>query len=359
VVGGGIATVQHAGSFQLGGTITVDRFGSLDLNGHKQDVNHPPLLLLNGGRVQTGTGILLLPAGADIVVSPGIIGASFISGNLGLDVGPHHVTVSSREFGASGPECTIDAVVSQISPDGGLVKDGSGRLVLDAVNTYRGTTVVAGGTLEVDGTLEQSQIEVTSGLLQGEGTAGPILLNGSNAVVAPHFPSGSLACDGLAADPVGGGIVRIEIDGTKAGTEYDQLFVRGPCNLSNITLNASLNFSSAPGDVFNIIPATPDNPPQGIINGLPPDTVFHISDEPFTVDYAGAGGFAVVLTHASSLTVASSVWTNSFGGDWSNPLNWDSHTVPAFASATVTNNGSYTITNGANVTITKFIYANP
>ncbi len=71
-----------------------------------------------------------------------------------------------------------------------------------------------------------------------------------------------------------------------------------------------------------------------------------ISKRPYLIASLLAA-LAVVNLHASTLT-----WTNTSGGVWSAPLNWDAHFVPRpFDSVNITGAGTYTVTVDTNVTI--------
>src|SRR5213075_539723 len=102
-VAGSATTVRLFSGFTIIGSVTVNRGGLWDLNGFNESFSvaalegHPPITLNGGADVQTGAGTLFLPLGGDVVVNPGsVIGASsLISGNLGLDPGPHRFIVQS------------------------------------------------------------------------------------------------------------------------------------------------------------------------------------------------------------------------------------------------------------------------
>ncbi len=96
--------------------------------------------------------------------------ASTISAtNVGVDNATFNVTKGPGAIDLNVTGNLVDAFGS-----GGLTKAGNGVMVLAASNTYTGPTTVAGGTLEISGSLNgASQINVTSGTL---------LLSGNNAV---------------------------------------------------------------------------------------------------------------------------------------------------------------------------------
>ena len=157
--GGGLlgvaATVRHFAGSTIGGSVTVNRGGLWDLNGFTEGFTvaqlqgRPPLTLNDGGDAQTGAGTLTLPAGGDVVVNPGSgLGfTSFLSGNLGLDPGPHRFVVQSGVsiIGLSFPELDVSAAIRQTSTAADLVKEGFGEMRLGTSNSFSGSVTVNGG----------------------------------------------------------------------------------------------------------------------------------------------------------------------------------------------------------------------
>jgi len=362
----GPAIVRQFSSFTIVGSISVGTGGLWDLNGHAEGFSVPdlhgdaPLTFRNGGRLQTGLGILYLPVGGDVIVNPGLFGSE-ISGNIGLDPGPHHFVVGRSFSGVT--ECVIEPgfTISQTSTAADLIKDGTGTLILSATNSYTGSTKVTDGVLQIEGVQSppRSSIQVSGGILQGAGALGPVLLDGASAVVAPHVSTGIMICDDFAASISGSGTLQVQINGSQPGSGYDQLLVRGICNLSGISLKGSLNFPSAVGDQFTIVQTSPDDPVEGAFNNLPEGALLTLSGELFSISYAAGGGTQVVLTHLSQLAAPTSIWVNNQGGDWNNPANWSTQSVPIGLNAAVTNNGFYTITNQTNISLAQFYYSNP
>ena len=85
------------------------------------------------------------------------------------------------------------------TPDGGLLKLGSGTLTLSAINTYTGPTVVSNGTLLILATVANANsgpgaITVLAGAALGgnAGIGGPVTIN-DGAALSPSFGIGSLA----------------------------------------------------------------------------------------------------------------------------------------------------------------------
>lgn len=104
----------------------------------------------------------------------------------------------------------FDSVWSNdISGKGGLIKSGSGQLVLSGANTYQGATKVAAGKLTVNGTLRHSDLTVErDGALGGTGTLGNVTAAGT---VQPGNSIGTLTVEGDYTQ-MAGSTLEIEMD---------------------------------------------------------------------------------------------------------------------------------------------------
>jgi autotransporter-associated beta strand protein len=361
------ATVRHLTASGINGGVTVDHAGLWDLNGQTARFSiaalqgQPPLLLKNGGKVTMGSGMLVLPTGGDIVVSPGFASGSVITGRIGMDPGLHHLTVNGHNLSSThGTELTVVGDISETSPVASLEKDGVGTLRLTGANSYSGATVLANGTLQVDGTQAQSPVQVQPGTrLLGAGIVGSIDFTGSSGVVQAGAGPGILTCGNFSAQATGSGVLSVQLNGPDPGIGYDQLDVHGTVNLSGIALNATLNFLPADTNQFVLIKNDGTDPVIGTFNGLPEATAVTLAGEQFVVSYTGGDGNDVVLRHLSALAVVAGVWVNPLGGDWNEPTNWDTQSVPGGSNATITNNGTYSITNNVDTSIARLFYGNP
>ena len=360
------STVRQLSGFSIVGSVTVNRGGLWDLNGQAEGFSIPdlqgdlPLTLRDGGRVQTGTGALYIPTGGDIEVIPGLAGISTITGNLGLDPGPHNFIVVGRSYTAAGPECSISANISQTSTAAQLIKTATGTLVLSGANTYTGNTIVSNGTLEIDGLQPKSLAQVYGGTLQGHGTVGPLEMNDPSGVVDPVGSPSTFICNNFNGGPTPGGTLEIYLAGTKAGAGYSQIQAHGFVTLTDLNLDASLDFFSVPGDQFKIIE---NDGPLGVIgafNGLPEGFIFPVSGELFQISYVGGSGQDVVLTHLSATNQANVAnWINGAGGDWNTAANWDTQTVPNGGNAVVAIGTPSVISNGASAALSQLFYNSP
>jgi autotransporter-associated beta strand protein len=189
-----------------------------------------------------------------------------------------------------------------IGGTGSLTKRGVGGLRLTASNTYTGTSCVSEGKLQVDGFQPQSRVYVNGGTLLGMGTVGHVDFGGSGQI-APGAGPGILATSNFNASAGGSGALVVELNGNTAGTQYDQLNVRGSVRLTGLTLQLSPNFSFNPtvGDTFTIINNDGLDPVTGTFPGLPQGAELNAGGKKFTVNYSGGDGNDVVLTSRASL----------------------------------------------------------
>lgn len=300
--------VEQGSSFSIVGSVTVNAGGLWDLAGQSEGFDlpnlqgRPPVTLNGGGSIQTGSGIFFLPVGGDIVVNPGLLGSSTISGRIGLDPGTHHFVVGRHTFAlASGPDCNVTAAISETSTAADLQKQGTGLLRLAATNSHRGTTLISGGTLQLDGVQPQSLVSISDGgRLQGVGVAGSIELLGPTATVAPGSGPGLLTCNNFILGTVQHGVLQIELNGPGLGAQYDQVSARGTVNLTGLTLQAFLGFTSSVGQQFTIINNDGVDPIIGTFDGLPQNASFSIGGERFSITYTGGTGNDVVLTRLTT-----------------------------------------------------------
>lgn len=152
---------------------------------------------------------------------------------------------------------TLRATDLSLNSAGGLTKLGTGTLILSASNTYIGTTNIINGTLEVDGSLANTAVNVQAGAtLAGKGT---IANSGTNSVsINGTIAPGNASTDAtLTTGPMiwnSGGDYLWKVSqlpsgspSSGAGTSWDEL------NVSDLTISAT---SSQP---FTITPI--GNPP--------------------------------------------------------------------------------------------------
>lgn len=200
-----------------------------------------------------------------------------------------------------------------ISGSGSPRKTGAGTLVLSGTNTHTGTTIVSNGRLQVDGSQPVSPLQVSAaGTLGGTGVVGRLTVSGGR--VAPGASAGILTCSNVTFNT--GSTFEVELNGTTAGTGYDQLNVRGSVNLSNTTLQVSIGGAPAEGDQFRILNNDGTDSIVGAFTGLTNGARFTVNGLPFQISYTGGTGNDVVLTVTNTaLRLASAVAVQSGNGN--------------------------------------------
>jgi fibronectin-binding autotransporter adhesin len=281
------------------GTITIHADGRLDLSGAADTIG---LLTLDGGSSVT-TGVRTLHLNNNVIVTAaGASSPATMTGHIDLGGSIRTFTVAD---GAADVDLQVGAIVfggGLIAFDGGLIKDGPGRMVLTGANTYPGTTSVNAGVLEVEGSQPASAVSLTGDTLAGGGTVGPITATGGT--IAPGLPtaaapvilhSGNLVLGTSTFTPL--------ISGTVGGAA-DQIAVTGTVNLTGATV-APIRTGSGPavGQTFRVIDNDAADPVVGTFVGLPEGATLLVNGQTFVVTYRGGDGNDVVLTRIGNVLV--------------------------------------------------------
>ena len=186
-VGGGDDDTTFSGTLQDGTAAN----SQLALN-----VVESGTLTLSG--VNTYTGGTFLDSGTLSIASDASIGGAtsyieFDGGTLQVtgasltNLDSHAVNWGSFDGGLDIADATNNFIISEaISGSGGLTKLGSGTLVLAGADTYTGQTIVAVGTLDVEGSLTSPVVKLTGASLSGPGAPAltPQLLTSTPSVTA-------------------------------------------------------------------------------------------------------------------------------------------------------------------------------
>ncbi|MDM7947890.1 MAG: autotransporter-associated beta strand repeat-containing protein [Oceanibaculum nanhaiense] len=190
-----------------------------------------------------------------------------------------------------------------ITGTGSLSKTGTGTLTLSGANTYTGTTMISAGTLAVTGSLASaSTVTVASGgTLGGTGTvAGTVTVQSGGTIAAGSSP-GTLKTGDLTL--LAGGTASFELDGTTAGTQYDQIDVTGTVDLGGATLSLDLGYTPTAGDTYVIIENDGVDAITGTFNGLAEGATLTRDGQQFTISYTGGDGNDVLLTYSGAAPV--------------------------------------------------------
>ena len=254
-VASGTTTVTGAGAISAT-TIGVVAGGTLSTDGGA----------LAAGATVTNDGTLTL-SGDETIAS--VIGssASFINLN----------NAAKLTIGGSNASMTNAGI---IAGNGGLIKNGSGTLILNAVNTYTGETVLNGGVLTNNGTIA-GLTSVNSGKLGGSGSFGGIAAN-SGSIIAPGNSIGTMTVNGN-VNFNSGSTYEVEIapDGTS-----DHIAATGRATIA--ATNTTMNVIGKSTDAF------PDTSPlytvitaAGGVTGQFSNITDNLPDLDFTARYSG------------------------------------------------------------------------
>jgi len=265
------------------------------------------LLHLNSGRLIT-RGIEQLGSGnAEIYFNGGILEScrNMTLTNLSVSVAQAGGFVAEVPEGITltlGQTLTHDTALGG-TPDGGVVKLGTGALVLGADQGYTGPTIVSGGVLRITGNLAVTNLALSAGATLS-------LADGGEQVFAPSA---------LTAGDAGGNAI-IEFDVAADGSGYDVVSLpsgfAGKLTLRLFETGTTVPFvGPARLPLLTFSGSAPDSS-SWLVEGLETVAVF---EEEGTTVYVRIG--------AGSGSVTSSVWTNETSGAWSDSGNWS--TAPA------------------------------
>ncbi len=227
-----------AGTVVTLGQAASTNLGRLDLNGFNQEIAG---LNSNVGTSTTGTNIITSTGAATLTISGG---SNYLLG--------------------SGSAQNSGVITGAIA----LVKKGSGTQALGGVNTYSGGTSVQAGTLFVNGSITGSTAvgnNTANAILGGTGTVGTVSVTGTsgNSFYGSIDPgsaansAGTLSTGNLTTSA--GAHLSIQLGGTTAGTQYDQVAVSGTASLLAGTVFdiSFINpFTPVQGNVFDLVTTT-------------------------------------------------------------------------------------------------------
>jgi autotransporter-associated beta strand protein len=209
-------------------------------------------------------------------------------------------------------------VPNVISGSGSFIQNGSGTVILSGINTYTGPTTVSSGKLSINGAITGGGVvTVGSGAsLAGSGSVAGATTLSSGATLSPGNSPGTFTFgNGLTLSS--GSTLSAEINGTTAGTLYDQVVVVGSVNLTGATLSLTLGYTAAydgpsgVGDTFTIINNDGSDSVVGTFSGLPEGGVVSVGAQQFQISYVGLTGNDVTL---KTVCFAKGTWIETAKG---------------------------------------------
>lgn len=305
----GTTTVQQ-GTLELSKTNVTAIMGSLVIG---DGTNSATAKLNSGTQIDDSTDVTINSQGTlDLNGQSETIDGLFGAGNV-----TNNGTAASTLSVGAGKETT--ATFSGVIKDGSsktvaLTKTGTGTQTLSGKSTYTGTTNISQGTLDVDGSLASPIVIGSSGTLTGSGTiSGGVSGSGTNSF--GNSPGFGIVNSNFTLQSSSEFVV--ELEGTTAGTEYDQLRITGATStltLNNARLILLLGLDLADGSRFTIVNIEDNSlPVNGTFAGLPEGATFLVGSTQFTITYQGGSGNDIVLTLQSPTDTTTDVTLDGSG----------------------------------------------
>jgi autotransporter-associated beta strand protein len=223
----------------------------------------------------------------------------------------------------------LDTVLSgSLNDSGNFQKIGDGVLTLNGTNTFNGQIYAEGGNTCIGSPMQNASFTPKGkGTLSGTSTIGAISNVGGR--IAPGAPKATGILTAASVNFGGGGTFAVRINGSTAGSGYDQLKSSGAIDITNATLSVTVVASNV-GEKYTILQNTGSSPVTGTFSGLSEGTRFAAGGNEFSITYAGGAGRDVVITNVSGAVTGTIKDTNG------NPL----------AGVTVSNGFTSTQTGG-------------
>ncbi|MEO5803889.1 MAG: autotransporter-associated beta strand repeat-containing protein [Verrucomicrobiota bacterium] len=270
--------------------------GAAQINQGSVTIHHGNALGSTSGSTMVVSGAILVLNNSITVPEPLVLSGALFASTFGKTLtGPITLATNINITVSSGAGITVNSVIS--GPGGfTIVIPSVGFVTLNSNNTYAGTTTVNSGALFVNGNQSNSVISFNGGLLGGKGSVGTITVgnNAQKSLVPGTNGPGILTCSDIILDQFS--TLRVDVNGTTLGSQYDQLNVNGSVTLSNASLfTASTGVTLSGGEQFVIINNDGADAISGTFNGLPEGATVNVGTNQLKISYVGATGNDVVL----------------------------------------------------------------
>jgi autotransporter-associated beta strand protein len=306
-VGTGALALSGANTYSGGTTLSA---GTLDIN-NATAIGTSTFTIASGTAIDNTSGAAITLSTTNAQTWSG--GFTF-TGTNALNLGTGAVTLGgSLTTTVSASTLTVGGIISGTGDS--LTKAGNGTLAVTGSNTYSGGTTISAGTLLVNdasgsGTGSGAVAVSNGGTLGGTGTVSGAVTVNSGGNLSPGsggtsiFNTGSLV---LAS----GSTLNIALNGSTAGSGFDQVNVTGTVNVSGSTLNLSGSRTAHDGSVLEIIANDANDAVTGTFQGLSEGGTSVYNGVTYTATYVGGTGNDVALTANLAATTTAVVSGNN------------------------------------------------
>jgi len=228
---------QNAGTLNIPGAMNIINNSIINLAGGTLTtggaLNNSGVLSWSGGQINTGNNTLTNSATGNIA----------LTGNTTANAS-HFINQGTFTKTASTGTSTFNTPVTN-----------SGTFNVESGQFTTGTYIQTAGstTLKNGAQLQATTVDINNGTLNGVGTLIANVTMAAGTQIAPGLSPGILSINGnLTLDP--NSTTLIEIAGTTAGTEYDQINVSGTANLNgNLQVNEINGYTASGGESYTVM----------------------------------------------------------------------------------------------------------
>jgi autotransporter-associated beta strand protein len=283
-------TIVSQGVLQLSKSNAVAIPGPLIIGDPTNSVNSRVVKLTDANQIADIADVTVDVSG--VLNFAGPFGAADTIGSLS-GAGKVYLGFNSLGVGTNNADSTFSGSLYGFGASS-FTKQGSGTMYMNGYcGSFVGSTIVRGGTLSVNGSMASSSHTVYSGAtLAGNGTAGSV--TASSGKIAPGNSPGLLNTANLSLG--GSATLELELAGTNAGVDYDQVNVTGTVGLGGASLSVQVEFAGAVSNKYLVIKNDGNDAITGTFNGLPEGATFYASGSKFQITYHGGDGNDVELT---------------------------------------------------------------
>jgi autotransporter-associated beta strand protein len=275
----------HGPTVVENGTLYLNKSGASAIPDTLTISDHANVVVAQPNQIDDAADVTISSLGRLTVQADEAIARLEGDGDVSLAGGNLTVGKANRSFAFAG----------HISGSGGLIKAGSGIMTLGQSQSYAGPTVLAGGTLLVNGDLGWSPFYLASGTLSGGGRLGNTSV--TNGVLAPGLDDRSekLHLQTLSLGPSARLSWRQDANGWSGLTVDETVTLSVP----ELEIRANYFFAPSNGQVITLIDNRGAEPVHGAFAGRPVKGNLLVTDDAFrayVLRYDGGDGNDVTLT---------------------------------------------------------------